>query len=134
LLQYEDEAAEYRFDIVKDKITVGLAENPEEVKFSSLPNTLVFRGRTTVRRMPYDDNSGNVMDPNFSNLNNYTVQNEKKKIPVLLLYNNGLDENNTSYTAPLHLSYFNAVTDKELVLASENGIYNTYLKNYLTAT
>lgn len=125
-LQYENEEAYSRIEVIRDKVKVGLAEEKEKVSVSSLDNTPMFYMDSPI--MPVDFSSGNLMDDNYSNLTNYTIEGEKKAIPLILLYQNGFDGQREN------LSFKNENTGQELVLSGDQGIYETYLKDYLLST
>jgi hypothetical protein len=77
--------------------------------------------------MPIDFSSGNLMDENYSNLTNYTLEGAKKPIPLILLYQNGWSDTREN------LSFKSELTNNELILSGDKGIYSIYLKDYILA-
>lgn len=124
-LKYENDDAYNRIEVAKDTVKVGLAEEEVVVSVSSLYNTPLFYLESPI--MPVDFLSGNLMDENYSNLTNYTLEGGKKPIPLILLYQNGFN------SLRENLSYKSEVTGNELILSGNRGIYSTYLKDYLLA-
>lgn len=124
-LQYENEDAYNRIEVARDTVKVGLAEHGEKVSVSALHNTPFFYLESPI--MPVDFSSGNLMDENYSNLTNYTLEGGKKPIPLILLYQNGFNGEREN------LSFKSELTGNELILSGDQGIYESYLKDYLLA-
>lgn len=124
-LKYENDDAYNKIEVARDTIKVGLAEEEEKVSVSSLHNTPLFYLDSPV--MPVDFSSGNLMDENYINLSNYTLEDGKKPIPLILLYQNGWSDTREN------LSFKSELTGNELILSGDKGIYEAYLKDYLLA-
>lgn len=117
--------------VIEGNVFEGNAENEIELKITTLMSDY-DTGRSAGWRwlVPFDNSEGNILDPNYSNLGNFTSVTDKQEFPLCFLYYLGWRQF-LEYPFYPKLSAINDDSGKNLYLT---GVYEEYLIDFMKAT